>query len=1136
MESSSTAANAPSQPPCLVREQVSLLYGSIPAALVANAFVAAVLAVVQWDVVVVDEAWTWLAVMAVVLVLRAALALHFFRHRDRPQPSAETWLWRFRWGAVATGGAWGLSGILMFPAGQLAHEVFLAFVLAGVSAAAVTSLSADRWSALGFVAPALLPMIVAFFREGGSMAVAMGLMGSAYLVLIAGNAIRLQRRLVENVRLRVEAVERRGALADQQRLMEVIARAQSEFIREPDRRRAFDGLLADVLELTGSEYGFIGEVLRRAENVPYLKTYAITDIAWDDETRAFYASNAPAGLEFTNLETLFGAALKTGQPVIANNPAHDPRRGGLPHGHPALNAFLGIPVFRGGEMVAMLGLANRPGGYGEELLEFLHPLLVTLGQLVEAARVQQKHIESERRLRGIIEGTRIGTWEWNVQSGETVFNERWAEIVGYTLDELAPANIDTWTNLAHPDDLKVSAELLEQHFAGNLDYYDCQCRMRHKDGHWVWVHDRGRVVSWAEDGKPLLMAGTHADITEQKRAQSALQEQAQHTRAIVENMVDGIITINPEGIIESFNPAAERIFGYAADEVIGHNVSMLMPSPFAQMHDRYIRNYRETGVAKVIGIGRELEGQRRDGSLFPVELAISEITRHGMPMYIGMVRDITERKRVDRMKSEFVSTVSHELRTPLTSISGALEIVAQGALGEVPERAREMIDIARRNSERLSHLINDLLDIEKLAAGKMQFDLQVQPLVPLVQQAIEIHRGYGAEHNVAIEFHGEAAGADVRVDQQRFMQVLSNLLSNAIKYSHENGVVAVTVTPRDDKVRITVTDHGPGVPAAFRAHIFQKFAQADASDTRRQGGTGLGLAITRELLEQMGGSIDFDSVEGEGASFYFELPVVTEPVSPSRKPEHADARVVLLVESDERARSALVAALGQSGFRVDVASAGSEAIQRMSEHPYDAVILDLLLADGRGFDVIHHLCRPGKATGIPLLAISGPGDDGQFAVTTDFSDVQWLSKPVDGPQLGGLVAGLVAGTRTARPRLLHVEDDVVLGRVLREVLAGQADVDQVCSLDDARARVALERFDAVVLDLQLSDGSGWELLAEIRARQPEANVIVLSGKDIGLEETKRLMPALLHTRMTPRRVADTLHRSIDPAVSEKVTA
>jgi len=480
---------------------------------------------------------------------------------------------------------------------------------------------------------------------------------------------------------------------------------------------------------------------------------------------------------------------------------------------------------------------------------------------------------SERRLAAVIEGTNIGAWEWNVQTGETTFNERWADIVGYTLAELEPIGIRTWMELAHPDDLKISNALLERHFSNQSNYYDFQCRMRHKDGHWVWVHDRGRVVSWTEDGKPLLMCGTHADITEQKHAETTLQDQAEQTQAILDNMVDGIITIGETGKIDSFNPAAERIFGYRIGEVLGGNVKTLIPNVLCDGDEDCARSQLIPMPADGTEARREVDGRRKDGGVFPLELAISEVTREGRPLYVGLVRDISERKEMDRIKSEFVSTVSHELRTPLTSIRGSLGLIVGGALGGLPPQMQNIIDIAHRNCQRLTLLVDDLLDIEKLMAGQMHFAMEPQALMPLIEQALNENEPFGTARGASVVVTRREPHAYVRVDAQRLVQVLCNLLSNAIKFSPPDGTIEIAVATRDRSVRVTVSDRGPGIPAEFQSRIFQKFAQADSSDNRPRGGTGLGLAISKELIERMSGQIGFESIDGKGANFFFELPL-----------------------------------------------------------------------------------------------------------------------------------------------------------------------------------------------------------------------------------------------------------------------
>lgn len=241
----------------------------------------------------------------------------------------------------------------------------------------------------------------------------------------------------------------------------------------------------------------------------------------------------------------------------------------------------------------------------------------------------------------------------------------------------------------------------------------------------------------------------------------------------------------------------------------------------------------------------------------------------------GTFQDITERKRVERIKSEFISTVSHELRTPLTSISAALAMMKGGTLGEFSAPVTKLLDIAYKNSVRLTHLINDLLDMDKLVAGKMHFDIQVHEVLPLVELALVNNQAYADQYHVNLTLqtgqHTNELGAHIQVDALRFQQVLANLLSNAIKFSPAGAVVTVAISEHQSRVRIAVIDQGPGISEQFHAHIFQKFSQVDSSDSRQKGGTGLGLAITLELVERMGGNIDFESSEGQGATFYVEF-------------------------------------------------------------------------------------------------------------------------------------------------------------------------------------------------------------------------------------------------------------------------
>ena len=255
-----------------------------------------------------------------------------------------------------------------------------------------------------------------------------------------------------------------------------------------------------------------------------------------------------------------------------------------------------------------------------------------------------------------------------------------------------------------------------------------------------------------------------------------------------------------------------------------------------------------------------------------LEFSLSKIFRNGKALWIVLIRDLSQAKRIERMKDEFVSTVSHELRTPLTSIRGALGLITAGVMGNIPEPIHNMLKIAEDNSQRLGLLINDLLDLEKLQAGKFELRYKNVDIIAVIDHLIETMLPVAESYQVTIR-RANNTPVTLNTDPHRLTQALSNLLSNACKYSPANDEVLVSYKVINDQLMIEVSDHGIGIPSEFRSRIFTKFSQADSSDTRGKDGTGLGLAICKELVEQMGGQIGYESEPGHGACFWIKLPI-----------------------------------------------------------------------------------------------------------------------------------------------------------------------------------------------------------------------------------------------------------------------
>jgi PAS domain S-box-containing protein len=377
------------------------------------------------------------------------------------------------------------------------------------------------------------------------------------------------------------------------------------------------------------------------------------------------------------------------------------------------------------------------------------------------------------------------------------------------------------------------------------------------------------------DQAPDLVSGRVVDRSTAKLTgpPSSVARDASAPEAILACLIEvcpfSIIVVGSFGKIVLANQETERMFGYSQDELIGQTVELLIPARLRTRHGRHRGQFAADHRSL---LPRNLCGGRKDGTEFPAEVSINPIQTAEGILALGVIVDISERLRLEGLKDEFVATVSHELRTPLTSIAGALSLLINNAGGTLPELAKRLIKIANANSQRLVRLVNSILDMERIESGKVVFVQKRIEVRALVEEAIEANRVFADGFGVRIRLDPSSVSGDIRGDPDWLLQVVTNLLSNAVKFSPAAENVEVMIERPSGNIRISVRDHGHGVPQDFRPRIFEKFAQADASDARQLGGTGLGLSIVKQIVTRLGGEVGFDDAPGGGAVFHVEFP------------------------------------------------------------------------------------------------------------------------------------------------------------------------------------------------------------------------------------------------------------------------
>ncbi len=634
---------------------------------------------------------------------------------------------------------------------------------------------------------------------------------------------------------------------------------------------------------------------------------------------------------------------------------------------------------------------------------------------------ERKHLfeelrKSQERLALAVEGTLVGLWDWRVQSGEVYFNEQWAIMVGYTLKELEPLSIQTWMSLCHPEDLERSEKSLQDHFQGKTQFYQCEARMRHKDGHWIWILDQGKVVEWDEQGAPIRMAGTHQDITERKNVEQALKESEEHYRSLFDSTPNPIFVYDPEkDRFVNANPAATAMYGFSLEEF--KKLGKKDISAELARTEEVVQQL--AGSEKPLLVSRR-KHKNKSGGILTVSMTSSPVRLRGKLFHSTIIQDISaqvehERKLVEakeaaeeasKAKSEFLANMSHEIRTPMNGVLGMLQLLQMTGINE---EQKEYVLSAIQSSKRLTRLLSDILDLSRVEANRLTIQSQPMNLVELLKQTCELFKSTAQQ--IKIEqfcYVDPGVPSVVNGDAPRLQQVLTNLIGNAFKFTKEGRIVVEAyplVTSDSSQVRVlfSVTDTGIGITDEKIKQLFQPFSQVNTGYRRDYQGAGLGLSICKKLIELMGGTIAIESEPGEGTTVHFCItfgvgePVMKQEVSSPGIGRSKQLRI-LLAEDENVNSLATTKLLEKKGHTVKAAKDGQEAIALLKEDSFDVILMDIQMPVMDGVGATKAI-RGGDAgqdkKDIPIIAMTAYAMGGDKEKFLEAGMNGYIAKPVD---------------------------------------------------------------------------------------------------------------------------------------------
>jgi len=633
-----------------------------------------------------------------------------------------------------------------------------------------------------------------------------------------------------------------------------------------------------------------------------------------------------------------------------------------------------------------------------------------------------------------------------------------------------------------------------------------------------------------------------------KKTQLSLEASEMRNRTMMNSLVDGLISINDTGIIENINVAACNLFGYSKLEVLGKNLKMLMPSPYHEEHDGYLSNYIKTRKKTVIGFGRKVTGLRKDGSTFPMDLSVSEMSIGGKMKYSGIIRDDTERlqneneliKAKDQAqlaaeaKSNFLASMSHEIRTPMNGVLGMIELLQDTPLSF---QQNDIVKTISNSGSALLDIINDILEYSKVEAGKIDIELITFNLEHTIYDVTRLLLVKAEEKGIELIFNFHTDCPDYVIgDAGRIRQIMLNLVGNAIKFTDIGQIVVeVRYQPQSkNNICIEVTDSGIGIDDNVKENLFQSFTQADNSTSRKYGGTGLGLSISKKLVDLMGGIIDVNSEPKKGSTFWVELNLEkTESPEKLQKIELNNTRV-LIVDDNPVNLKILKNQLTKLNMQVDETSNPLEVMQlirssQATNQAYQLVIIDNIMpglsADNLGREIM--ACE--DINKIPLVLLTSATELGDAAIFKDIGFSAYLTKPILSDLLYQVltrVLGLSRGnlehdnfitrhtviedeletsksTVQLNGKILLVEDILINQKVAVGLMAGFGlEIDIANNGEEALLEYSNNQYDLILMDCQMPIMDGFEATKKIRETDKAIPIIAITANALSTDREK----------------------------------